>query len=663
MNRFGKIAGLLFLVFGLVVGSVLLKQKSSFDLRKKADAVIGSQFLLKGPTEVKSGEKFDVQVSIDTMSDNQYAISGADAVVSYNLDSMSPPPAGCRYVDVQCFKAPCEKQLICETQVGTGSGSVNPTQVQAKPANSPFGMTENENKKIPREVNALQLASVTPGSLFDSYPNTNMTCGGIAGKKCPEGYYCNVVQMGLPQIIGEPSYPDVMGTCILPGPKQGISPSNPVTISGIKNYSVDENGIFQGLRGGGIFATLSFIAPQSGDISIKLNYNGLEATNDSNINGFSVNGPANIQKPVERLLTQPNELTIKVIPTKTISKLYCENPLIMMPTMLRVIEGLLPYAAVLEARNPVVDREGNGPTRYQPAVSGTDYKGIQWDYEGNDSWSSTFDKLTTDYNFNKSGDFLPKYRILDMSGNPLDSNCSLNTQYSISESDRDRPSPTPISQKYGLIRASMVFEGMQNGPLEVKLFGTTPVKVAQLLGTSKTLPDGSAVFEVGSEFLNKDYRFYLETPSHLRQYQYLFQTLKIPEANPECPQGLACITVLRQLEVDFGTLVPGDVYTDNSGQKDQLINTFDVSSSYAQWSTANQGPNKIRVSADLNGDGTVNNRDLAILLANFGKTTQIIPVTTPRKCTLDENPCNPSSCSYNLEKCQSASPTTISKPQ
>ncbi len=351
MKRLWTIVGLLLLVFGLAAGSILLKQKTGFDLRKKADAVTGSQLLLKGPSEVKPGENFEVQVLIDTMPDNQYTISGADAVVSYDINNIivdyPAPPGGCRYVDVQCFKAPCNKQLICETpgentqiwgdskeeMLGGGSGSGSPVQIQVKPAEQVvIGMTDKEvairekevldgtklGYSINKRIDSFRLLSVVPGSLFDSYPTLqskpilDMTCGGIAGKKCPEGYYCNVVQMGLAQREGE-AYPDVQGTCMLAGPKQGGSLSNPITISGIKNYAVDEKGVFQGLRGGGVFATLTFVAPQSGDINIRLNYNGPEATDDSNINGFSVAGPVSIQKPVERLLTQPNELKIKVV--------------------------------------------------------------------------------------------------------------------------------------------------------------------------------------------------------------------------------------------------------------------------------------------------------------------------------------------------------------
>lgn len=88
---------------------------------------------------------------------------------------------------------------------------------------------------------------------------------------------------------------------------------NETTISGIKNYSVDENGQFVGFSGRATMATLTFEADLPGDYNIHLVYNGETATDDSNINGFYKFGPVSIQKPVERLLIQPNSLNVRAL--------------------------------------------------------------------------------------------------------------------------------------------------------------------------------------------------------------------------------------------------------------------------------------------------------------------------------------------------------------
>lgn len=517
MKRLWTIVGLLLLVFGLAAGSILLKQKTGFDLRKKADAVSGSQLLLKGPTEVKPGENFEVQVLIDTMPDNQYTISGADAVVSYSTSSNSDnPPPGCRYQEVQCFKAPCEKQLVCGDDFQLCDGWAKPGAQQKNEANGIIYFCSNGSWINPTQVNfriqnlekaevtdqlkssspplkptlpILRLLSIIPGSLFDSYPNsyTIMT--------------------------------------------------NPINISGIKNYAVDENGVFQGLRGGGIFATLTFVAPQSGDINIRLNYNGPEATDDSNINGFSVAGPVSIQKPVERLLTQPNELKIKV-----------------------VSDVILPTPTPTPTPTPCAFYDSTSD-KYYPCPSPTSF-----------------------------------------------------------------PIPTPLPQNSRTIKISTIFEGMQNRPLEMKLYAQTSRDIPPYyLGLAKTQPDGSAIFQVPEQYINAKYIWYIETPSHLRQYQ-----------------SGRNLGIRSEHEIDFGMLIPGDIYADSLGQKDQVINTFDVSTSYSQWSVATDIAQDGRVASDLNGDGAVNNRDLAILLSNFGKSSRdnsrqtvvpskkLIPVELPR---------------------------------
>lgn len=79
---------LLILGAGIAVGAfVTTKGGSVFELRQKAaPAAPSSRFSFKGPSHVKIGEQFSVDLYLDTTNDPQYTISGFDARISIAND-------------------------------------------------------------------------------------------------------------------------------------------------------------------------------------------------------------------------------------------------------------------------------------------------------------------------------------------------------------------------------------------------------------------------------------------------------------------------------------------------------------------------------------------------------------------------------------------------
>lgn len=172
------------------------------------------------------------------------------------------------------------------------------------------------------------------------------------------------------------------------------------------------------------------------------------------------------------------------------------------------------------------------------------------------------------------------------------------------------PTPTPTPYPWQAVNIRLNYEGMNERPLEVTLLGqpnhpdAAPVKLGSIQGY---IAQGLIAILVPSEVVGQQYFLYIDTPSHLRKYLSTTTPTKI---------------VSSPMELDFGQLTPGDIYRDVRNNKDQLVNTFDVSDSYSQWSGASDIMKEGRVPADLNGDGVVNNRDLALMLENFGRKSE-----------------------------------------
>src|SRR3989338_8684417 len=114
----------------IAVGAyVATKGGSLFKLRKKAaPATPSSRLYFQGPSQVKIGEQFSVDLNIDTTNDPKYTISGVDARLA----------------------------LVNNVAEGRKPGSV------------------------------VTLVKVNPRKIFESYPTNPSPCGG-AGTICPKG--------------------------------------------------------------------------------------------------------------------------------------------------------------------------------------------------------------------------------------------------------------------------------------------------------------------------------------------------------------------------------------------------------------------------------------------------------------------------------------------
>lgn len=161
---------------------------------------------------------------------------------------------------------------------------------------------------------------------------------------------------------------------------------------------------------------------------------------------------------------------------------------------------------------------------------------------------------------------------------------------------------------------------------------TAPVQGNRLdkLGATVTDVFGTGAISLDRTYAGTTYFLFAQTPSHLRKAAQNYQAIRLDVGqNPVCRAEI-CTQEVKY--VDFGALTAGDVYIDEKGNKDNLINTFDVGIVFAAWSgadivakprdTSTFGgilPSEIGRAADLNGDGVVNNRDLAMLLTNFNK--------------------------------------------
>jgi len=384
-----------------------------------------------------------------------------------------------------------------------------------------------------QDIEGLTLLSAIPGKIFDSYPTQ------------------------------------------VPSPPAPLPiPSSPFTISGVKNYSINDKGYFNGFTGQGVFATLTFVAPNPGRATISLVYKDPSATDDTNINGFLASQPVSLQKPQERLLTAPQAFTVEVVasqPTPTVSPTPTPTP---------------PQGC-----------------RYEPRPCAQPVGGVA-------------------------------------TGCGMELVCTT-------------PTPTPTPEPRVMINFRLALEGRKNHTTVVDIYGMTTTNVqpskevlqalgaggstvvvgdrVDKLGTAVTDPSGTGVLSLDRGYAGGSYMIlFAQTPSHLRKAAQNYQGIRLDVGqNPVCRAEI-CTQEVKY--VVFDTLTAGDVYTDEKGNKDNLINTFDVGAIFAAWSGANVVanqrdqatfggilPKEIGFAADLNGDGVVNNRDLAMLLANFNK--------------------------------------------
>lgn len=427
------------------------------------------------------------------------------------------------------------------------------------------------------------LTKVTPSPNFDSYPglspiielpppqeessgqsstpvSSSLVTPSSATPQsdaCPPFPGCGVINN--PQIKGMPWAPcweETIKRCPPPTPKPRPE-SGVITISGVKNHAVDEKGRFKGFTGNGVVATLYFTAERPGRATLQFAYSGPAATDDSNVTGFLADQPAALQKPQERLLVAPEPFTVEVVSSVTATP--TPRPTIVPPT----------------------------PT---PTVSPT----------------PTFTPTPTP---------TPEPRV------------TINFRLQL----EGRKSHATIADIYGIstIYAQPSKEVLQllgsGGSTAVVGSPVLPSGRIDKLGTILTNTSGVGTLTLDRTHVGAAYVFLVQTPSHLRKAAQNYQAIRLDVGqNPAC---IAEICTQEVKYVDFGMLTAGDVYTDEKGNKDTLVNTFDVGALFAAWSGASvvgkdERPNflaELPVPADLNGDGVVNNRDLAMLLTNFNK--------------------------------------------
>lgn len=222
--------GLLLLI---LPAAIFLSQKRQ-EIRPKASPVVvrnGSTFVLQGPPQVKAGEKFSVDLVLDTTNDFEYTISSVVALIYLNpqwKNYPTPPiclsPGPCPAYDLPpdfckggkiitpliadiCGCAPPPKCImpVDDKQLNVSSDQEQDAAIRRGQEGQYYPMPPYYNQ-------AISLVDISPGKIFDNYfypGSSGSTCGGIAGLHCPDGYYCSY---GGANIKG--LYPDQMGMCL-----------------------------------------------------------------------------------------------------------------------------------------------------------------------------------------------------------------------------------------------------------------------------------------------------------------------------------------------------------------------------------------------------------------------------------------------------------------
>ena len=169
MKKVFKILPLIILIGGLIAGIYYSTQQSGFELRKKASEISGSQFILRGPASVKPGEKFSVDLVLDTSTDPQYTISAADAIVLYSTN-LKNPPSECNGKLSQCpsFMPPpdyCPNGTLIQDEPSFPCQCAPPRYRER----SCRWIKQNFSPKW--DLNSqFNLIEVIPGKIFESYP-------------------------------------------------------------------------------------------------------------------------------------------------------------------------------------------------------------------------------------------------------------------------------------------------------------------------------------------------------------------------------------------------------------------------------------------------------------------------------------------------------------
>ncbi|KKR33159.1 MAG: hypothetical protein UT63_C0022G0002 [Candidatus Gottesmanbacteria bacterium GW2011_GWC2_39_8] len=638
---------LILLGIGLILGVYFANGKlGSFELRKKAGGGIYSSLAFNGPKQVEVGKKFSVDLLLDTTYDPDYTISGVDAVVNYYNVSNNPictrgtpgqvpctlpriPTRTCEgaLINLPNDECGCSVQPLCLTPEITStpsgdSGGYPPIYKNALSKDDVAAITKNMitvnegPAPLPNSTvytptifvqDNISLIDVSPGKIFDNYPKVL----GVETAVVPEDIRRADRQDLLP-------YPD----------------KNTFTISGVKNYTVDEKGYFKGYQGKEVFATLNFFASKPGKVEIKLLYKGQGATDDSNINGFLTNQPVSLQKTQDRLLFPPQSFVVEVLPYPVTPPNYPPTfpPVTVLPTKPLEKVNCDQYTTDWKINNinPVYYPDGKaGITMdgYFPMINqcgrndwslvyayknqyGTEEKSY---YIGSEVEYYNKEQIVLKPLFSYSNGYWT-FWVISCTGDQTGGKCKSPFKTSVKTiSISNSVSPTPAPLKPITINMNLSLEGRKDFTLDgddkFNLFEvsglTTNNRQLQKLDVASFNTDGYGSIALDKSYNTKTYFIYGKTPGYLSKRSGNNFPMQLQLGfNPSCKEQSNCPFDGKYLA--FGTLLAGEI------NGDDIINSADVAEMYTDWM-------KSGVVSDLNNDSTVNNRDLALLYFNFGK--------------------------------------------
>ena len=311
---------------------------SSALLGSKAAAGKQSTFLFTSPRSVKPGENFTVDIVLDTTGDPDYTITSADAQVGYRFTPQYSQGA-VEVRETQIREVPLPTMPPNSTPVPT------PTSTSI-PRTTPIPSPSTPPMYIP-----IAMVGITNGKIFDSYtsssinptPTTNpspkptpypsQTPWSSTTPK-PTPYPSSTPRSDSTPLPTTTSYPGPTSSPYqTPYPTSYSTPyPSSSTIPGGGGYpptvyagSLKVSGVSKikgntpGFQGKDVFARVTFVTSVPGKLELFYVFTGPTSTDDSNIFGYLKKLQPSIQKPVERLLSQPLGLVVKAA--------YSENPL------------------------------------------------------------------------------------------------------------------------------------------------------------------------------------------------------------------------------------------------------------------------------------------------------------------------------------------------
>ena len=314
--------GLAIMVGALVGGAYLMINNSSALLGSKAAAGKQSTFLFTSPRSVKPGENFTVDIVLDTTGDPDYTITSADAQVGYRFTPQYSQGA-VEVRETQIREVPLPTMPPNSTPVPT------PTSTSI-PRTTPIPSPSTPPMYIP-----IAMVGITNGKIFDSYTSSSINPTPTTNPSPkPTPYPSSTPRSDSTPLPTTTSYPGPTSSPYqTPYPTSYSTPyPSSSTIPGGGGYpptvyagSLKVSGVSKikgntpGFQGKDVFARVTFVTSVPGKLELFYVFTGPTSTDDSNIFGYLKKLQPSIQKPVERLLSQPLGLVVKAA--------YSENPL------------------------------------------------------------------------------------------------------------------------------------------------------------------------------------------------------------------------------------------------------------------------------------------------------------------------------------------------